>query len=200
MTTRRDMEQSAARYLHRNDFTQTDISAALDVVTARLGQSLQVPENSTVLQIPAEEWTNPYPLPADLRQISHIEFSASGNTFTIRSAGREWMNRYAGAGGLPAFYWIQNGALWIRPNSAQDFTVYGWIEPGAIGLDPESTNPVLAAYPDVYRYGMLAELGLITQDLELVQTYLQLFEQRIRQCNTQAANLRAGSGLAIRGN
>jgi hypothetical protein len=200
MTTRRDMELSAARYLHRQDFTQTDISAALGVVTARLGQDLRIPENSVVLEIPAEEWTNPYPLPAELRQISHIEYNASGSAFTIRSAGREFMNRYAGAGGLPAFYWIQSGGLWIRPNSAQDFTVYGWSEPDAIGLDGEATNAVLSAYPDVYRYGMLAELALITQDLELVQTYLQLFEQRIRQCNVQAENLRAGSGLAIRGN
>ena len=180
------IEERSARYLHRVDFTTADFDYAFAVTTKELGQVLRCPENETLLEVDSLTITNPFPLPANCRQIRSIEYDGSGGPYTVEAVTREFENKWLAAGNPAAFYTVLNGELYFRPFQAMDFRIWYWEEPDVIGAGPTATNRVLSAYPDVYLSRVMAELSKVTQDLELVEGYLGAFGSRVTELNLQA--------------
>jgi hypothetical protein len=199
MTTRATIRGWAERYLHRDDWSEEDISTAIAVTSAELGSRLRAPENAVRLEVDPAEWVNPYPLPSDFRAVSSVLAPQVGGYRALEAVPPGAL--YAASqdvGGAPWFYTVQGGELLIAPMTALAYVVLGWGEPAPLALDGGSTNAVLTAYPELYRYRVLAELGMIAQDGALIQSYLQLYEARVDQINMQAINLRLGDAPTIR--
>jgi len=200
MTNRAAIAGWAERYLHRPDWSEDDISTAIAVTSAELGSRLRAPENAVRIDVDPAEWTNPYPLPKGFRAVSSVLAPQVGGYRALEAVPPAAL--FAGAvqwaGSGPWWYTVQAGELLIAPNAALAYVVIGWGEPAALTLAPESTNAVLEAYPELYRYRVLAELGMIAQDGPLIQSYLQLYDARLDQINMQAINLRLGDAPTIR--
>lgn len=200
MTDRAFLDDRAARYTHRRDYTQDDLDTAIRAATIEIGERLQSQVNEARLDVAAVDWTNPYPLPADCRGVRTIEYAGQGGPRSLSGVSREYMNRWSEQGGYPVFYTILAGnELHIRPYQAQDFTIYYWQEPAAITQALDSTNAVLQAYPQMYLYRVIAELAFLSQDVELANGYLSLFDNELGRVNISTKNANMGASPSMRG-
>jgi hypothetical protein len=195
--TRAAIEARVNRYLHRTDFTQDDFTDAFNVTNARLGQELRSVVNQVELVLSG--YTLPYPLPADFRELNYITVATNGGVRTLESSNLDWnvVAQRIYNSGSPWYYAVINGALEFAPATTPDAKLYYWQEPAAL-VAPEDTNPVMDMYPELYRYGVAAELSLLTQDPELMQGYGSLFDSRIESINYQSRMARVASRPTMR--
>ena len=193
------LDDRAARYLHRKDFTQEDFDTAVQAATIEIGQRLKSQSNEVRLDVVAGDWSDPQILPTDYRNMRTIEYAGQRGQRSLSAVSRDFMNKYAAQGGAPAFYSILAGfELHVRPYQAQDYSIFYWQEPAELSQEPDSTNPVLEAYPQMYLYRVVAELGFLTQDLELAKGYLSLFDDAVGRVNMTTKNANLGHAPAMR--
>lgn len=196
MTDRAFLESTAARYLHRTDFTQDDLDTAIRAATIHFGHELRCMANLEMVDATS---TDPYELPERLREIQSAEFDGNGGPISLQGVSRQYMNRYPKSGGSPAFYIVLGRSLYLRPYQEVTVRIWYWSEPEAIAAAPTSTNAVLTAYPLTYLYRMLAELCFLTQDPELARGYLDLWQGDVDRINGSARMLELGDSPAMRG-
>lgn len=59
-----------------------------------------------------------------------------------------------------------------------------------------TTNAILEEYPDIYLFGSLVELSKYTQDMEMLQSSQQFFNQALQEANEAEARVYSNSKLS----
>ena len=185
------LEDRAVALLHRS-FSSDDYDAALLAVELDCGVFLRSQANQTVLEVAEIDWTDPYQLDPLFRQMLSVEYAGLGGTVYVQAKAKAYLDRYA-SGGAPYFYAITAGRLlYVAPYAARDFTLTYFQQPTAIGINADSTNEVLTAYPTMYLNRFVQDLAMISQDVQLVQSYSALFLQSVVQINEQTSAMSMG--------
>lgn len=186
MTTRADIEERAARYLHRTDFTPLDFDWAFLVATLAIGEALRSDSNLSEYAVAGAGPSTPWPIPAELRQVKQVQtYQAEAGYRTLTA---------------PYDFQMVGGELQWRNVISGEVTVYAWVEPDAILTGtPTSTNAVMEAYPDVYFWRVYAELAAIAQDADLHAAGKGLFDIRVQQINERYGQQGLASPMMVRG-
>ena len=151
--TRDDLAQNVASYLHRTDL-QSQILDFINLATIRIGRDLRSAynERNLVWNMPQ----NPANLPGDFRGIRSLSYDGNGGVVYVPPGNQREVARYAGArnGSSPLVYAIEGQTLRTSPTRTGDYNLLYWHEPAAL-TQPNSANPVLLAYPQLYLYAAL---------------------------------------------
>ena len=174
--------ERAARYLHRDDFSNEDFDTALEATAIDIGAMLQSPENEVVLVVASGD-PNPVVLPARAKRVRYVAVQQTGGPEMLQSKSYGYVLEWMNAGGIPAFYNVKGRELLVSPNGTQQRTITYWEQPAEVSVTGVQTNAVLTAYPMLYLYRVLAECCKITQDLELVAGYESEFARRVETIN-----------------
>ena len=196
MTDRAFLQDRAARYLHRTDFTVDDFNGAIAATAEELGRVLRTPEN--LQEVSFSPAGDPETLPGDYRAVLSVEVQGWGGWYPLESIGRHRVRDLPRVG-EPAFYQISGRSLSLVPYASREVRVRYYAPPSELGVLPTSTNEVLAAYPLLYLYRVIAELALITQDVELVGQYMAQFDAAVASVNLAASNAQVGDAPAMMG-
>lgn len=125
-----------------------------------------------------------YTLPDTIQEVRAVygESGDDGNTFALENVGLLGI-RAVPADADPTRYAISGGTIEFRgvPGTDVEFEIvgFGWPDP----LETTSTNSLLTNHEAIYLYGALHHLWLRTQDFELAQSALSLFNDAVRQLN-----------------
>lgn len=198
MTDRAWLETTAARYLHRDDLTAADYDAALYATTADLGRDLRAPENELVLEYAEGVLADPQALPVNYREMRTVEVDIYGGAYSLQAASKAGLNQFPVSGGTPARYAVMGSSLYIRPFQAVVLRAYYWSEPDAL-VNPTDTNPVMTRYPHLYLYRVLAELAIMTQDVELAGAYMDQYSGLVGSINMQSSAAQYGDSPVMIG-
>lgn len=169
---RGEIEARVTRLLHRTDMTATDFDYAFGVATSAIGEALRVRENEMVYAMPDVSPAEPFPVPAEVRQIRRVEAYQSG----------AWRRL-----GSPLDYEVIAGELRLRWAVTGDKRMVAWVEPDAIQAgDGVSTNAVMAIYGFLYVWQVAAECAAITQDADMVAHCQKMFGFDVELLNQRA--------------
>lgn len=132
-----------------------------------------------------------YSLPAYFQEVRAIYGTVNSNPIQLRNVGLSGILGLAGTD--PALvYAIHGNTVEFKgvPGTNQEFTVlgFGWPNP----LATTATNDLLTNYEDLYVFGTLFFLYNHTQDLELAQSCLSVFEDVVRHVNKMRQRIVGG--------
>lgn len=125
-------------------------------------------------------------LPDDFVELIALEVEISGKRRPLRQVSPQILDdTYAGASGAPRAYTIQGGEIEFRP--AIDATAPYTGEIRYIAEVPtlvsNSTNNVLSNLPHLYLAAMLYQVGVFTDDSDMVGLWASAFNSAIRGAN-----------------
>lgn len=129
-----------------------------------------------------------YTLPSYVQEVRAIFGTINSNRVKLRDVGLAGINALAPTDQSQE-YAVSGHTVEFRgvPGTGSTFTVvcFGWPDP----LATTSTNELLTNYEDLYVFGTLFFLYNDTQDLELAQASLSVFEDVVRHVNKMAQRL-----------
>jgi hypothetical protein len=129
-----------------------------------------------------------YTLPEHVQEVRAIFGTVNSNRVQLRDVGLSGINSLAPSD--PAIvYAISGHTIEFRgvPGTGSEFEAvcFGWPDP----LATTPTNELLDKYEDLYVYGTLFFLYNDTQDLELAQASLSVFEDVVKHVNKMASRI-----------
>jgi|SRR6185436_19743734 len=135
-----------------------------------------------------------YNLPSNVQEVRAIFGAVNGNPIELRNVGMRGLLTFAETDSTQV-YGVIGATVEFRgiPGTGSEFTLvsFGWPEP----LDTVSTNELLNLYEDLYIHGSLFFLYNDTQDRELAQDALSIFEDVVKHLN-KVAQRRQGNPAA----
>ena len=196
MSTRSEIEETAKRYMHRDDFLTADFDFAFAVAAREFGQHLRAQVNQ--VQADLQLVDGAVDLGERAREVSTVMAEDTGGWRPLQSASDTYvsMARSNGASGPPVFYSVVGSWLRVGPRSDGLVRVTYWEEPELLSAGSDS-NAVSAAYPELYLYRVLQELAMVTQDFELAAMYAGKVQDRLDGLNLQGRMIWTGNAPAM---
>lgn len=114
----------------------------------------------------------PGALPVRFVQAERVAWLTNGQRVVLQSMPTEAFALYEAQSGSPRFYSIRGNVLLVAPGSQAVELVY-YARPAPLAADTD-TQAVLDAYPSVYLYALLAQVGEWLRDAEMVAQYLPM--------------------------
>lgn len=157
-------------WANRTDLTDALLGTMLELAEQRIyggrdGLRLQS-------MLAAEAAFAPGALPARFVQAERVAWITGGHRIVLQSLPTEAFAVYEGQAGHPAYYSIRGNTLLVAPASQPVELVY-FARPPLLAADGD-THAVLDAYPSVYLYALLAQVGEWLRDDAMVSQYLPL--------------------------
>lgn len=186
---RAELQSAVQRYLDFKNLKPGDFDYSLQR-TATDNGLLRLPENATVATLTPTGGAAE--LPHDYRALR----SVVGNQNIEAGAMRQVINgakRYAGPATL---YNLDGDQLLVNTSSEAEIELYYWRQELPLGPGANDTTPLLTAYPGLFIHRCVAELALITQDIELGRDHLALYDRTFERLQRQAKQQQGGRGIA----
>lgn len=126
-----------------------------------------------------------YNLPAYLQELRAIYGTVNSNRVQLRNAGVHGINGLSPTD-ESLFYFVSGHTIEFSgvPGTDSEFELIFFGQPDPLATT--STNELLTNFEDLYVYGTLFFLYNHTQDLELAQSSLSIFEDVVRHINKLA--------------
>ncbi len=169
-----DLQAEIAAWLRRSDLAE-EIPSFITLAEAQMNRRLRVRPMTARL---AQSWSAEYvDLPADFLSERLVKIT-SGPTTVLRYLTAEEMDAKvrSAASGKPRFYALYGGEMRLHPVPDQAYAaelVYLQALPAL--SESNTSNWLLAAHPDAYLYGALAQSAPYLRADERLQTWTALF-------------------------
>lgn len=191
-TTRAELITCLANWINRDDLTTTEIPQAIALAERRFQREIRIPEReiSTTLTATAETLA----LPSDLWKMQDIFLNTDPRTVLEPMPLHDLRNKYgAQTTGKPQNYAIRGESLVFGPSPDTSYSVMiAYTQTIPALSTSQTTNVLLTDHPDVYIYGSLAELYLLTADESRAQLYDAKCGQRIEDINRSSRERKMG--------
>ena len=168
------LQSTIADYAHRSDLSN-QIPGFIQLAEERINSDLRAPEmQATATITPTGDLT---PLPARFKGMRSVTGTYGANTYTLLPVSPDAVTKGAVVGEPPQLYALLGTSIEIPGGEGSTFTLDYWAAPEPLAT--ANTSAVLSAYPSLYLYAALIEVG----------AYLQDGEYKIEATNTYAACL-----------
>lgn len=200
MTAYSDLQSRVVDWLGRSDITSAQIDTFIQLAEARFNRRLIVPERETAATLAAT--TESVNLPADFWALRAAYVNTQPETTLEQMSLVEYRRAYVGgAAGVPRNYALRGGTMLIGPipsTSTNIFTVY-WATIPALTAS-NTSNWLIAAHPDIYLSGVLAEAYLLLKNMTEAGVWDSRTEAKIEEVIKTGRRKAAGAApLAPRG-
>lgn len=176
LATYSDLKAEVASWLRRADLA-AEIPTFVALAEAQMNRRLRVRPMAARL---SQSWSAEYlSLPADFlaeREVTVTDSAGGKHRLAYLAAEPMDVASTAPSSGRPRFYGLYGGQLRLHPAPDQAYAaelVYLQAIPGLSDANP--TNWLLAAHPDAYLYGALAQSAPYLKADERLQTWSSLF-------------------------
>lgn len=194
-----ELKTAIANYAHRSDLTDM-MSTFVSLASSRINKMLRVKEMEE--RATDSISSSPHPTPNDMIEMRNFQITNGGNREALRYLTPEQIDaEYGSAGsGLPRAYTVFDSQIELGPTPDGTYAaeMYYIAKVSALSADSD-TNDVLTYYPEIYLYASLMEAAIYTEDDELAQKWLGLFEQEVYRANEATKRARySGNSLQVR--
>ena len=138
----------------------------------------------------------PGALPTGLLQIERVSTLILGYRKTLEHVGNDQFARYEGQAGLPEVYTVRGANLVVAPGASTQVQLLYYARPTLFVSDSD-TNAIIDAFPGIWLYAMLAEVGNWLKDPEMVAQYRPLLDEAIEGARAQDERMRRGASAPI---
>lgn len=166
----------------------TEVVQFIRSCESMIRRKLQASEFRITLDESARVADGVYTLPSNIQDVRAIFGTVNSNRVQLRNVGLSGINVLAPTD-ASIEYAISGHTVEFRgvPGTDSEFELvcFGWPDP----LATTSTNTLLTQYEDLYVFGTLFFLYNHTQDLELAQSSLSVFEDVVKHVNKMASRI-----------
>ena len=169
-------------------------SVCYELVTADINQEmrLHVMEASTTVSESAE-----ITLPDDFLEILTIYRNVNPRTI-LKPITPQQLHDVFQASGTPAFYAIEDEQIRLAPSpsGSEDLVIRYYAKLDDLSLDADQ-NVVLAKYPSIYVYGVLAHHAALIRDTQSAAMWLGAYEKAKKQARADDQKYRYGGAPIV---
>lgn len=137
--------------------------------------------------------TNSLSLPSDFLEMDRLELTADG--IILEFLTPDALTRYSRTGsGQPSFFTIEDAIYFdVTPDSAHAYGISYWPQPAALS-DSNTSNWLLANFPDVYLAGCMYWACRYKQDIEMASTWAQQYKDGVSMASMSYNRGRTSQG------
>jgi hypothetical protein len=183
------LQATIADYAHRTDLDGV-IPGFIQLAEERINSDLRVPamQASEVLS-PTSDVSA---LPERFNGVRSLTGTHGGRSYALKNVAPDISTNYLNNTGSPALvYALLGSQIQIPQGTGATFQLDFWQNPEA--LASVASNDVLLAYPSLYLYASLAEVGAYTQDGQYKIEAENTYQAILNKANADADEIRYGS-------
>lgn len=175
-----ELKTAVSDWMHRNDLA-ANVDLFIDLFEARVNRSLRATEmESTETITPAAATVA---LPAGWIGFRNVQYNGAGYSVPLEYVSPQKMAVSGLTSGTPIYYTINGGQVEFSPDatgSEIEWTFYEAIPPLS---DTNTTNWLLAKYPDYYLMGCIQQAAFFTINprADQLEAMLQAHEHQINK-------------------
>ena len=188
-----DLVESVIKWSHRKD-TLTLIPDFIQLAEYEMFNNAQtqlmIRETETVSTASAD--SRYIELPPNFEKARSVQIETGNGFYDVRPQAPEQMLRQVTTG-RPRFFTVVGNEIEFErvPDSAYTIQIQYYKKPDPL-TEANQTNSVMTGYPNIYLYGVLAQLYLWSQDVEEAATYTGKFQDAIKGANKADKKARFG--------
>ena len=194
------LQTAIINWIDRSDISDR-VPEFISLAEARINRKLRVrgiADRSTTLLVSGQQY---YTLPTDFLQTRNVQITTNPiKTLVYRTPEQIDVEYPSTSSGTPVAFTIIGDEIQLRPvpSSTDTLEIAYFARPAALS-DSNTTNWVITNAPDLLLYGSLIEAeGFLVND-ERIGIWKSLYENAMRELNTQEFNGRySGSHLEVR--
>lgn len=194
ITTYAELQAAVASWLLRTDLTAT-IPDFISLAEANIARDLRHwRQEKRVTSTANERYEN---VPVDWLETISLR---NDDGTEIKHAGIDFMSsRNQTQTGKPKLYRLDAGTFefWPHPPESQAITLTYFARIPAL-TDSETSNWLLAQYPDIYLYGTLAQSAPFLKDDERIPIWAGLYQRGIDMANAESKAARHSGQLSMK--
>lgn len=175
-----ELKTAIESWTHRNDLT-ADVDLFIDLFEARASRSLRATEmEATETVTPLSEV---HALPTGWIGFKNVQYNGAGYSVPLEFATSQKMATAGLTSGTPIYYTINGGQVEFSPDATGaeiEWTYYEAVPPLS---DTNTSNWLLAKYPDYYLMGCIQQAALFAIDprADQLEAMLQSHEHQINK-------------------
>ena len=181
-----DLKTAVANWVDREDLTSR-VPDFIALAESRINKNLRIRQMERRSQMSTIANTEYYGLPPGWLRGRHVKLvKAYGQAdtdleyLTPESFDIVGMRRYGGGAGIPKYYTIIGNEFRFLPKPTAVYTVETIYYKKLDALsDTQTSNEVLADFPDIYLYAAILEAAVFLKDAAAAKDYGQLFGNSI---------------------
>ncbi len=178
-----ELKTLVAFYLHRDDLVNF-MDGFADLAAERIGKQAELRVMEKAISHTGSDGSEDLPL--DFQSMKNIAASGTRGLNPLQFTSKAQFDLIARAtsqssSGQATHYTIDNSLILITP-AATDWNYVYYQRPEPM-VDPADQNAVLAKYPSLYLFAMLAYASNSIQDIDLEQVYLDRFQSELDLAN-----------------
>lgn len=173
-----ELKTAISSWMHRNDL-DANADLFIDLFEARASRNLRATEMETTETVTPVAETEA--LPAGWVGFKNVQYNGAGYSVPLEFASSQKIAATGMTSGTPVYYTISGGVVEFSPDATGaeiEWTFYESIPPLS---DVNTSNWLLAKYPDYYLMGCLQQAGIYSMNGDAMQleSLLQGFERQI---------------------
>jgi hypothetical protein len=196
ITSYSTLKDAVVNWTHRTDLT-TVLDDFIDLTESRLNRELRASQQE--IRATTAGATEYLAMPTDLLAIRNIQLNTNPPK-SLAYVAPEFIDlKDDGSSGEPKYYTIIGDEIQLAPDPDGSYTVEIAYYAKITALsDSNTSNWLLAAHPEAYLYGCLAEAFKYAMDDEQAAKYAALFQDTLSQIKTLDAERKYGQGMRVR--
>lgn len=172
LSTYSGLQAAIASYLTRDDLSDP-IPTFIALFETKFNRVMRLSQMETVTTLtPGADGT--VSLPADFLDLRYVQANASP-AYMLRASTAAGSAFIATTSGTALTYYVQGGKIATAPISKYGLTISYYAKLPALS-NSNTSNWLLAKYPDAYLYGSLAEAAAFQMDDEALQRWEAMFK------------------------
>ena len=193
ITSYSTLKTAIESWTHRSDLDSV-VDDFIDITESRLNRLLRVSQME--VRATATASTEYLAMPTDLLAIRNIQLNTNPVTMLTFLTPAE-MDRLAENNSDLQYYSIVGDEIQLNATSDSSIEIAYYAKISALS-DSNTSNWLLAAHPEAYLYGCLAEAFKYGMDEEQATKYHNLFNEVIQQIRTLDTNRKYSQNLTVR--
>lgn len=175
-----ELKTNIVAYMKRADLTAM-VDTFIDMFEARASRILRAPEmEQTAIVTPVAETQA---LPVGWVEFRNVQYNGAGYTKPLEYASPQKISATGLTGGDPAYYSIKGGAVVFSPSAIGSTIEWTFFEAIPALSSLNTSNWLLAKYPDYYLMGCVqqAHLYVMSGEDARIEPFLQNIEHQINK-------------------
>lgn len=193
------LKAAVAQWSNRTDLTTdaTTLPLILEMAEQRIYQGSQRrPGLRLRAMLATVDPFTPGTLPTGFLQVERVSLLVGGRRKTLEHRGGDIITDWETIAGTPEVYSIRGNTLLVAPGPTTQVRLDYYLRPTLFSADSD-TNAIVDAYPSIWLYAMLAEVGHWLKDPNMVAQFLPMLDEAIEAAHAQDERSKRGLSAPI---
>lgn len=192
-----DLTSAIASWLNRSDLT-SQIPDFVALLESRLNRELRVRQMETTDTSVTVAGTDTYALPTDWLEFRNLKLNTSPpRLLEYRNPAESEFATWSDQTGEPRYFYVVGSNYRLIPTPDSVYTVARLYYTKIPGLQANSTNWLMTAYPDIYLFGSLLEAADFVMNIEMRPVWQARFDASMAMLRMADERARWNSGPLV---